>query len=119
VGAKFTLRNHIVVKTYDLTQENLNAAIESAVSWQKEAHRVSGEKKELALRGDEISDEALRLANENVRLRSVLKTLMDAHRAVFQHSLFTAFRAGESNFQHAWLDAEKALGEEIRAESDK
>lgn len=43
------------------------------------------------------------------RFRTALKDLMGAHREVFNHSLFTAFQAGKSNFQKAWLHAEEVL----------
>jgi hypothetical protein len=40
---------------------------------------------------------------------SAMKALMEAHREVFKHSLFAGFRAGKTNFQEKWQNAEKAL----------
>lgn len=42
-------------------------------------------------------------------LQSALSGLLEAHRVVFQNSIFAAFRSGKSNFIEAWKKAEAAL----------
>lgn len=42
-------------------------------------------------------------------LEKALRGLMDAHRAVFKHSVHTAFAGGKTNFVEAWKAAEEAL----------
>jgi hypothetical protein len=47
------------------------------------------------------------LATEKEEIIQALKDLMDAQRALFRSSLFTAFRAGKSEFMRAWNAAER------------
>lgn len=49
------------------------------------------------------------LLAERDRYKAALISLMEAHLAVFHHSLHSAFAAGNSTFHAAWMDAEKAL----------
>lgn len=73
----------------------------------------------------ELKDRVLSKAEQMILTQServtqvstALRNLMAAHKVVFQHSLHTAFRAGKSNFQQAWLAAEKLLGVEVREDT--